>query len=126
REGIVRLVYSGRATPLWGHVPPGNKLWVNRSLQKPVRSVERARQLLQSAGFSWKADGTLVDKDSQPVELTVATNTGNTERTRMATIIQDDLKQLGMRISVVTLELRALLDRLLTTHEYEACVLGLG
>jgi len=126
REGIVRLAYRGRATPLWGHVPPGNKLWVNRSLPKPGRSVESARQLLQKAGFAWKADGALVDKEGQPVEFTVVTNAGNTERIQIATIIQDDLKQLGMRVSVVTLELRALLDRLLTTHEYDACVLGLG
>ena len=126
REGIVRLAYRGRATPLWGHVPPGNKLWVNRSLPRPGRSVEHARQLLQKAGFSWQADGALVDTEGQPVEFTVVTNAGNTERIQIATIIQDDLKQLGMRVSVVTLELRALLDRLLTTHEYEACVLGLG
>jgi peptide/nickel transport system substrate-binding protein len=126
REGIVRLVYRGKATPLWGHVPPGNKLWVNRSLPRPARSVERARQLLQQAGFSWTAAGGLVDSDKQPVEFTVVTNTGNTERIQIATIIQDDLKQLGMRVNVVTLELRALLDRLLSTHDYEACVLGLG
>jgi peptide/nickel transport system substrate-binding protein len=126
REGIVRLAYRGRATPLWGHVPPGNKLWANRSLPKPGRSIEHARQLLQKAGFAWKADGALVDKEGQPVEFTVVTNAGNTERIQIATIIQDDLKQLGMRVSVVTLELRALLDRLLTTHEYDACVLGLG
>lgn len=126
REGIVRLAYRGRATPLWGHVPPGNKLWVNRSLPRPGRSVEHARQLLQKSGFAWKADGTLVDPEGQPVEFTVVTSAGNTERIQIATIIQDDLKQLGMRVSVVTLELRALLDRLLTTHEYEACVLGLG
>lgn len=126
REGLVRLVYRGRATPLWGHVPPGNKLWVNRSLPRPGRSVERARELLQKAGFTWNAEGTLVDRERQPVEFTVATNTGNTERIQIATIIQDDLKQLGMRVSVVTLELRALLDRVLTTRDYEACVIGLG
>jgi peptide/nickel transport system substrate-binding protein len=126
REGIVRLVYRGRATPLWGHVPPGNRLWVNRSLPKPGRSVDRARALLRTAGFSWRANGTLVDKDGQPVEFTIVTNTGNTERIQIATIIQDDLKQLGMRVGVVTLELRAVLDRLLTTSDYEACVLGLG
>jgi peptide/nickel transport system substrate-binding protein len=33
REAIVRLVYRGRATPLWGHVPPGNALWVNRAIR---------------------------------------------------------------------------------------------
>jgi peptide/nickel transport system substrate-binding protein len=126
REGIVRLVYRGRATPLWGHVPPGNKLWVNRSLPKPARSVERARQLLRTAGFSWNADSALLDKDGQAVEFTIVTNTSNTERIQIATIIQDDLKQLGMRVGVVTLELRALLDRLVTTRDYEACVLGLG
>lgn len=126
REGIVRLVYRGRATPLWGNVPPGNKQWVNQSLPKPARSVARARQLLRTAGFSWNAAGALLDKEGQAVEFTIVTNTGNTERIQIATIIQDDLKQLGMRVAVVTLELRALLDRLVMTSDYEACVLGLG
>jgi len=126
REGIVRLVYRRRATPLWGHVPPGNRLWVNQSLPKPARSVERARQLLRTAGFSWNAGGALLDKEGQAVEFTIVTSTGNTERIQIATIIQDDLKQLGMRVGVVTLELRALLDRLVMTSDYEACVLGLG
>src|SRR5207249_10394518 len=54
REAIVRLVYRGRAAPLWGHVPPGNKLWINRSIPQPGRSLERARRLLKTAGFSWK------------------------------------------------------------------------
>jgi len=126
REGIVRLVYRGRATPLWGHVPPGNKLWTNRSLPHPERSVERARQLLKSAGFSWRADGTLLSPASEPVSFTIVTNTGNTERISMATIIQDDLKAIGIDVHVATLELRALVDRLLTTHDYEACILGLG
>ena len=126
RAGIVRLTYRGRAAPLWGHVPPGNRLWVNRSLSKPARSIQRARQLLQKEGFTSKADGTLIDHEGQPVEFTIATNSGNAERLQIATIIQEDLKPLGMRVGVVTLELRALLDRLLTTHDYEACVLGLG
>jgi len=126
REGIVRLVYQRRATPLWGHVPPGNRLWVNRSLPRPDRSIHRARQVLQKAGFGWKADGALIDKDGQLVEFTVITNVGNKERVQIATIIQDDLKALGMRVGVVPLENRALLDRLLTTYDYEASVLALG
>ena len=126
RDALVKLVYRGRATALWGHLPPGNKLWVNRSLPRPRRSVEDARRLLRAAGFSWTADGTLVDEKAQPVDFTIATNTGNAERLQIATIIQDDLKQLGMRARVVTLELRALLDRVMTTYDYDACVLGLG
>ena len=125
REGIVRLTYRGRATPLWGHVPPGNTSWRNQSLPRPARSIERAKQLLQKEGFSWQADGTLIDEQGQAVEFTLLTNSGNAERMQIATIIQDDLKRLGMRVGVVTLDLRALLDRALTTHDYDAIVLGL-
>src|SRR5262249_56800085 len=71
-------------------------------------------------------DGTLTDRQSNPVEFSLVTSAGNTERAGMAAIIQDDLKQLGITVHVVTLELRALIDRLLTTHDYDACVLSLG
>lgn len=126
REAIVKLVYDGRATPLWGHVTPGNKLWVNAALPHPARSPERARELLKTAGFSWNREGALLDRSGARVEFTIVTNTGALERTGIATIVQDDLKQIGIRVSVVPLEFRALLDRLLKTFDYEACVLGLG
>src|ERR1700735_3014197 len=54
REGIVRLVYGGRATAIWDQVTPGNKLWLDDKIGHPKQSVERARELLQSAGYSWK------------------------------------------------------------------------
>jgi peptide/nickel transport system substrate-binding protein len=126
REAIVRLVYRGRATPLWGHVPPGNKVWVNRSIPRPERSLANARRLLGAAGFAWRPDGTLIDPRGEAVELSIATNAENTERVGMATIIQEDLKQIGLTVHVVTLELRSLLNRVLQTHDYDACVLGLG
>src|SRR6202167_3177266 len=43
RDAIVRLVYNGRATSLWGHVTPGNKLWVDSQIAHPARSLDRAR-----------------------------------------------------------------------------------
>ena len=61
REAIVKLVYAGRGAPLWGNVSPSNKLWVDQSLPHPARSVEQARELLKSAGFSWRGDGQLLD-----------------------------------------------------------------
>jgi peptide/nickel transport system substrate-binding protein len=44
----------------------------------------------------------------------------------MAALIQDDLKQLGMRVQVVPLELHSLIDRIMQTKEYDACVLGIA
>jgi peptide/nickel transport system substrate-binding protein len=125
REGIVRLVYNGRATPIWDQVTPGNKLWLDEKIAHAARSLEHARQLLQSAGFSWKRDGALVDPHGTPVEFSILTSSSNAQRTKIATIVQDDLSQLGMTVQVVPLEFHAMVDRLTNTHNYEAAVMGL-
>lgn len=126
RQGIVRLVYNGRGTPLWGPVTPGDRLWVNTAIPQPARSLDHARELLRLAGFSWKSDGALVDSQGQQVEFTIISSSSSAERLKMATIIQDDLRQLGMNVQVVPLEFRAQLDRVLKTFDYEACVLRLA
>jgi peptide/nickel transport system substrate-binding protein len=40
-----------------------------------------------------------------------------------ATIIQDDLKEVGMRVHVAPFDFRAMVDRILNTHDYEAGIL---
>jgi peptide/nickel transport system substrate-binding protein len=126
RDAIVRLVYLGFATPLAGPVPPGNRAWVNASLPKSVRNVARARELLTADGFKRGAGGELLDPDGRKVEFSIVTSAGNADRVQMATLIQDDLKALGMDVHVVPLEFRSLLDRVQRTKDYEACLLSLA
>jgi len=130
RQAIVRLVYQGRGAALWGPVTPGNKRWANTEIKHPARSLDRARDLLRQAGFFWKdgsgGDQVLVDQHSSPVEFSILTSASNADRTKMATLIADDLKQLGIRAQVVPLEFRSLLDRVNQTKDYDACVLGLA
>jgi peptide/nickel transport system substrate-binding protein len=125
RESIVRLVYRAQATPLWDQVTPGNKLWINASVPQPPRSLAKASALLRSVGFTRRADGVLVDAHGQAVEFSILTNPSNAQRTKIATIIQDDLTQLGMQVHVVPLEFHAVMDRIFDTYDYEAAVLGL-
>lgn len=130
REAIVRLVYQGRGMPLWGLVTPGNKRWGNTVIPHPARSLDRARALLKEAGFTWGngsvGEATLFDSDGKPVEFSILTSSSNADRAKMAALIQDDLKQLGMRVQVVPLEFRSLLDRVTQTKEYDACVMGIA
>jgi peptide/nickel transport system substrate-binding protein len=126
REGIARLVYRGRAVPLWGNVSPGNRLWVNSSIPRQPRSVNEARGILKASGFSWRPDGALIDRQGRPVSFTIITSSTSAQRTEMATLIQADLKELGMNVQVVPLEFRALVDRVFQTFDYDASILGLG
>ena len=126
RDAIVKLVYQGRATPLIAQVTPGNKLWLDQSLPKPERSLAKAKDLLRSAGFRWKADGTLIDSTGQPVEFSILASASNAQRKQMATLIQADLKQVGINVQVVPMEFRAQLDRVVQTHDYDTAIMALG
>jgi peptide/nickel transport system substrate-binding protein len=125
RDSLVRLVYGGRAAPLWTQVTPGNKLWMDPAIPHATRSLDRSRELLKSAGFSWKPDGTLVDARGYAVEFSILTSSSNQQRVKIATLLQDDLKPLGMNVQVVTLEFHSMVDRLLTSYDYEAAIMGL-
>jgi peptide/nickel transport system substrate-binding protein len=126
RQSIVRLVYGTRGTALWGNVGPANKLWVNQAIPHPQRSLDTARQLLKTAGFTWDNSGQLRDSSGQPVEFSIVTSSSNTQRMKIATLVQDDLAHLGMQVQVVPLDFRAMIDRVFQTFNYEAAVMGLG
>ena len=59
------------------------------------------------------------------MEFSILTNPGNTQRSKIATIVQDDLSQLGMRVRVVPLEFQAIMTRVFDSLDYEASILGL-
>jgi peptide/nickel transport system substrate-binding protein len=125
REAIVRLAYHGRATSLSSQVTPANKLWLNTALPHPVQSLKKAQELLRSGGFSRRQDGKLVDEQGDLIEFSIITNPGNVQRTKMATIVQEDLSRLGMEVHIVPLEGRSLSTRWQDSFDYEASVLGL-
>ena len=126
RDSIVKLVYGARGTPLWGNVGPGNKLWMDNLIPHPQRSLDTARQLLKSAGFTWNSAGQLLDASGKQVSFSIVTSSSNTQRMKMATLVQDDLAKLGVQVSVVPLDFRAMLDRVFQSFNYDAAIMGLG
>jgi peptide/nickel transport system substrate-binding protein len=125
RAGIVRIVYRNRGAAIATHVSSGNKAWFDSSIQPQVRSLPKAREMLKSAGFSWKTDNTLLDSSGQPVEFTILVSSSNTQRGQIATLVQEDLKAIGIVAHVVPMEGRSANDRVLNSHDYEAVVMGL-
>jgi peptide/nickel transport system substrate-binding protein len=126
RDAIVRLVYRGVASPIWAHVTEGNKQWMNEKLPRTPHSVERARDVLRAAGFSWNSANQLLDPSKNEVSFSILTSAGNSQREKISTLIQDDLKQIGITASIVSLEFRSMMDRIFNTYEYEAAVMTLA
>lgn len=126
RAAIIRLVYHGHASALSTHITPGNKLWFDNAIALPVHSTGKAKELLKSAGFSWNADGKLLDPAGQTVEFTILVSSSNAQRSEIATLVQEDLKQAGITAHAVSMENRAAVDRILRSHDYDAAIMGIA
>jgi len=124
REDIARIVFRGHARPAVGPVSPANKFWFNAKLQAHPFDQKSAVRRLAQDGFTLK-DGTLRDHDGHAVEFSVITNAGNKARERMATMMQQDLSGIGIKLNVVTLDFPSLIERITHSFDYEACLLGM-
>jgi peptide/nickel transport system substrate-binding protein len=124
RADLARVAYEGHATPAYSFISPANHVWYDRSLTVPQEDVTAAKATLAKAGFRL-IGSQLVDAGGHAVKFSILTNQGNLARFKMATLIQEDLKVIGIQVTVVALDFPALIERLMHTQDYEACLLGL-
>ena len=124
RNDLARIAFLGHAQPAIGPVSPANKFWFDAKLQPHPFDQKAALQLLGQDGFRLQ-DDVLRDRDGHAVEFSIITNSGNKYRERMATMIQQDLSGIGIKLNVVTLDFPSLIERMTRTFDYEACLLGL-
>lgn len=125
RADLARVAYEGHATPAYTFISPANQTWYNRDVTAPHFDLNTAKAGLAKAGFRLNA-GRLEDATGHAVAFSILTNAGNAARLKMATLIQQDLAALGIRVTVVSLDFPALIERLMHTQDYEACLLGLA
>lgn len=124
REDLARIAFRGHARPAVGIVSPANQFWFNAKLQSHPFDQASALKRLADDGFHLQ-NGVLRDQGGNAVEFSIITNAGNKYRERMATMIQQDLSGIGMKVNVVTLDFPSLIERITRTFNYEACMLGL-
>ncbi len=123
RADLARIAYQGHATPAYSYISPANSAWYDQQISAPHTDIAAAKAGLASAGFRMNG-AVLEDSAGHPVKFSILTNAGNAARQKMATLIQQDLSALGMQVNVVALDFPALIERLIHTQDYEACLLG--
>jgi peptide/nickel transport system substrate-binding protein len=124
REDLCRLVYRGHARPAEGPISPANRFWFNPAVKPHRYDPKEALDQLTKAGFRLQ-DGALYDAQSHAVEFSIITNAGNQARERIAQMMQQDLKRIGVRLNLVKLDYSAIIDRISQSMDYESCLLGL-
>jgi peptide/nickel transport system substrate-binding protein len=111
RDLMVRAVLGK-----YGHVPYGpvsSQLWIRHGAPAHSRQDRpTARRLL--AGRGWvdrDGDGIRENRNGEPLSLRLLVSTSSLTRTRMAAIVQEQLRQVGVRIDVVRVDVAVWLER---------------
>ncbi len=104
RQAIVDTVYLGQAIPAYGPITPGHGPWYVPTLPITEFDQGRARTLLTSIGLTDRdGDGVLDDQFGKPVRFSIITRTGQPDREKTITMVQEQLRQVGIAVDPVTL-----------------------
>jgi peptide/nickel transport system substrate-binding protein len=123
RSDIARLVFRGHAEPAAGPFSSANQLWFNAKIKADAYNPDQSVQQLKREGFRLDK-GQLYDPKGNPVEFSLITNSGAKPRARIASLLQQDLAKIGIRLNIVPLDFPSLIERISRTFNYEACLLG--
>ena len=124
RQDIIEGVLLGTGKIATGPFFPES--WAYNPDVKPIPyDPEKAKIILKEAGWKPGSDGVL-EKNGKKFEFTLMTNQGNDERKKTAEIIQSNLKEVGIRVSIQILEWQAFLHQKIDKRDFEAIILGWG
>lgn len=122
RPSMIDTIYRGLARPLWSPVSEANRAFFNPRVRQYPYHPAKAQALLKGLGFvDRNGDGIREDRAGHELAFTLLTTVSLTQGIARASIIQADLKQVGIRVTVSPLELNALTARVDNTHDWE-CV----
>ncbi|MCC5829677.1 MAG: peptide-binding protein [Phycisphaeraceae bacterium] len=95
----------------------------NPDIRPWPHDVERARRLLEEAGYTRGRDGILVDAEGRPFRFSLSTASGSPVGEEQALYIRDALAQVGIDMRVDLLEWSTLLSRI-NERNFDAIMLG--
>ncbi|HUI44800.1 MAG TPA: peptide-binding protein [Nitrospirota bacterium] len=122
RKSIIDGILLGLGRPCTG--PFSYVSWAyNPNARTYNYDPERARRMLEEAGWKDRNSDGILEKDGRPFRFTIMTNQGNNERIRTAEIIQQNMKALGIDVNIRVMEWQAFLEQI-DKRSFDAIILG--
>ncbi|WP_421413831.1 peptide ABC transporter substrate-binding protein [Agrobacterium tumefaciens] len=101
KQSIIEALYYGLPTPTESYVPQ-QSFYYNPDLPKHEYSIEKAKKLLDDAGWAPGADG-IRAKDGVKLAFTCSTTAGNHIREQVQQYMQQSFKDIGVEMTISNL-----------------------
>jgi peptide/nickel transport system substrate-binding protein len=123
---LIEGIRMGLAREATGPIRPGTWAYTDQ-VKRYEYNPEKAKALLAEAGWMDRDDdGVVEDKQGRPFSFTIRTNQGNDERRKIAEIVQQRLKAIGVNADIQVIEWAAFIKEFVKPRRFDAVVLGLG
>ena len=123
RQELIDGVLLGLGEIIASPYKPGTA-WVNQSLKARLFDPNKAKRMLADAGWIDSDNDGYLDKAGKALSFTIITNNGNKQRADTATIIQQRLKQIGIKVNVRLIEWSAFIENFINKRQFDAVILG--
>ncbi len=121
-DSIIRFVLYGHGEISNGIFPP--QMWFADASVRPYEfNPDKAKALLAEAGWVPGADGVL-SKNGRRFSFDLITNMANDVRKDIATLVQADLKKIGIDVRVQIYEWTVFISEHINTCDFDAAALG--
>jgi len=124
RDALANTVNYGMATVMYGPIPLILSAYNEAANYHWLYNPDSARAILRREGFQDNDRDGILEKDGIPFEFELVTENGNLLWEQAATIIQDQLKKIGVRVIPRMVEPAMLYGKLLPTREFDAALTG--
>jgi peptide/nickel transport system substrate-binding protein len=126
RDRIAAQVYRGLAEPKYSVFPEPNTFFDPNISLSYRYDVNRAISLLSSIGIRRDSTGTMRDSKGRAIEFDLYIQTDTTIYTDTATIIQDELSRIGIKMNIRIVEFQRLVGMLLGTYDWPSLFIALS
>jgi len=123
KEDIIKSVLFGKGQVATGPYKP-DSLWYNPNVKKYEYNIEKAKELLAEAGWKDSDNNGYLDKNGKEFSFTLMTNQGNSNRSKIAEIVQQSWKKLGIKVEIRVLEWATLINEYIDKRNFDALVMG--
>ena len=123
KQAIIDGVLRGAADPPRGTIPLVLGDFHDASLPATPYAPDSARALLARAGWRAAPDGRLRDAAGRPFAFTLLVDKGNPTREQAALAVQQDLRRLGMDVSIETMEFATRVRDRVLPGDYDAVLI---
>ena len=124
RDQLSEVVNSGLAVAMDGPIPPILWAYNEQANTNWQYAPELAAQYLEEAGWRDTNDDGILDKDGIKFSFVMATNSGNERRQKALTIIQDQLKNIGVAMTPRVADPGLLYGQMLASRNFDAVLIG--